>query len=110
MMIKRELMQREDLKEVSWDRFLPKFKKTNAKKKNKKPAEPKKKKEQASHLPPEQTPRKVRLCVCVNVYENPARTCLFHFSCTPHNKRIAPHHMAAHCCILSCDVTGGFGD
>ncbi|EGD74974.1 hypothetical protein PTSG_07198 [Salpingoeca rosetta] len=56
LMIKRELMKREDLKGESWDRFLPKFKKTNQKKKKSNTQIVKK---EPSHLPPEQLPRKV---------------------------------------------------
>eukprot|EP00049_Salpingoeca_infusionum_P022811 m.8910 g.8910 ORF g.8910 m.8910 type:complete len:313 (-) comp5408_c0_seq2:174-1112(-) len=54
MMIKRELAAKEELREESWDRFLPKFKKSNAKPK-KKPIE---KKKEYTPFPPEQTPRK----------------------------------------------------
>ncbi|KAI9021929.1 putative ribosomal RNA assembly protein [Hyaloraphidium curvatum] len=57
LMIKRELAKDEKLKTESWDRFLPHFKKQNAKKK--KP--PKTTKKEKPLFPPPQTPRKVDL-------------------------------------------------
>jgi ribosomal RNA assembly protein len=56
MMIKRELAKDEKLKNESWDRFLPCFKKQNQQKKQQKLKQPKKKREV---FPPAQTPRKV---------------------------------------------------
>eukprot|EP00040_Diaphanoeca_grandis_P026759 m.150289 g.150289 ORF g.150289 m.150289 type:complete len:399 (+) comp30719_c0_seq2:35-1231(+) len=57
MMIKRELAANDELKEESWDRFLPKFKKKNMKKKKVK-IEAKK---QKPLFPPAQTPSKIDL-------------------------------------------------
>jgi len=57
MMIKRELAQNEELAAESWDRFLPKFKRKNIKKKKAK-IEPKKDK---PLFPPAPTPSKVDL-------------------------------------------------
>eukprot|EP00051_Salpingoeca_urceolata_P018477 m.259625 g.259625 ORF g.259625 m.259625 type:complete len:364 (-) comp19205_c1_seq2:2094-3185(-) len=56
MMIKRELAANDELKEESWDRFLPKFKKKNVKKK-KKPIE----KKEYTPFPPAQQQSKVDL-------------------------------------------------
>jgi ribosomal RNA assembly protein len=56
-MIKRELAKDEKLKNESWDRFLPHFKKQNAKKK--KPQKSSKK--EKSVFPPPQMPRKIDL-------------------------------------------------
>ena len=55
-MIKRELAKDEKLKEESWDRFLPHFKKKNVKL----PKKPKGPKKERALFPPAQTPRKVR--------------------------------------------------
>lgn len=54
LMIKRELSKNPDLKNENWDRFLPKFKKQNAKRKKLKV----KKKNEFSPFPPEQQLRK----------------------------------------------------
>eukprot|EP00899_Mesostigma_viride_P027000 jgi/Mesvir1/7485/Mv19246-RA.1 len=51
LMIKRELAKDEALKEVSWDRFLPKFKKKNVKTK---PVKTKEKKDYTPFPPPQQ--------------------------------------------------------
>lgn len=53
LMIKRELSKNPDLKNENWDRFLPKFKKQNAKRKKIKI-----KKKEFSPFPPEQQLRK----------------------------------------------------
>jgi len=55
LMIRRELMKDEKMKNENWDRFLPQFKKINVKRK--KVVKPKEKKEY-SPFPPEQLPRK----------------------------------------------------
>jgi len=60
LMIKRELAKDPILSKESWDRFLPKFKKTNPKKKRKAPKTTKEK-EEDSPFPPPQLPRKVDL-------------------------------------------------
>lgn len=57
LMIKKELMDNEELKGENWDRFLPTFKKKNVKRK-KKPIIVKK---ERAVFPPAQTPRKVDL-------------------------------------------------
>lgn len=58
LMIKEELSKDPDLKEESWDRFLPQFKKRVVKRKKK---VIKKKKDEYNPFPPEQQPRKVDL-------------------------------------------------
>lgn len=58
LMIKRELAKDDRLKEESWDRFLPKFRKVNKAKAAKKPATDKKNKKEYTPFPPTQTPRK----------------------------------------------------
>ncbi|KAJ3055308.1 ribosomal RNA assembly protein krr1 [Rhizophlyctis rosea] len=57
LMIKRELAKDEKLKEESWNRFLPHFKKKNVKL----PKKPKGPKKERALFPPAQTPRKVDL-------------------------------------------------
>jgi len=64
MMIKRELMANDALKNESWDRFLPKFKKKNIKKKKVK-IQPKREK---ALFPPEPTPSKVDLQLASGEY------------------------------------------
>jgi len=54
LMIKRELAADETLKNENWDRFLPRFKKKNVKRKNRPIV-----KKQRALFPPPQTPRKV---------------------------------------------------
>lgn len=67
LMIKRELMKDETLKQENWDRFLPNFKKKNVNRKKKDTAQtgeqpasnkPKKIKKEYSPFPPPQLPRK----------------------------------------------------
>ncbi|KAJ3290770.1 Structural maintenance of chromosomes protein 2 [Borealophlyctis nickersoniae] len=57
LMIKRELAKDEKLKNESWDRFLPHFKKKNIKL----PKKPKAPKKERAVFPPPQTPRKIDL-------------------------------------------------
>lgn len=57
MMIKRELAQNEELKAESWDRFLPKFKRKNIKKKKVKIEQ----KKDRPLFPPAPTPSKIDL-------------------------------------------------
>lgn len=54
LMIKRELMKDESMKEENWDRFLPKFKQIKQKKKKSK----RKEKKEYDPFPPAQLPRK----------------------------------------------------
>ena len=60
MMIKRELMKDDKLKNESWDRFLPKFKSKNLKKR-KQPLKKRTKKEYTP-FPPPQPESKVNYC------------------------------------------------
>jgi len=55
LMIKQELAKDPKLVEENWERFLPSFKKKNAKKKKAKPI----KEKEYSPFPPEQKPRKI---------------------------------------------------
>jgi len=57
LMIKRELSKDPQLKNESWDRFLPHFKKQNIKRQK----NPKTKKKEYTPFPPPQTPRKIDL-------------------------------------------------
>lgn len=61
LMIKRELAKDPALKDENWERFLPKFKKKNVKRK--KPSVVKKK--DYTPFPPPQQPRKVQPCSSV---------------------------------------------
>jgi hypothetical protein len=54
LMIKRELAKDPQLATENWDRFLPKFKKNNVKKKA---AKPKREKKEYTPFPPAQQPR-----------------------------------------------------
>ncbi|CAG8598633.1 5692_t:CDS:2, partial [Paraglomus occultum] len=60
LMIKRELAKDPNLKNESWDRFLPHFKKKNVQRKASKKGEEKKKKDYTPFPPPQQ-PRKIDL-------------------------------------------------
>jgi len=66
MMIKRELERDPALKNESWERFLPKFKKQNVQRKKLK-AKPRKEPKEYTPFPPAPTPRKVCVCVCACV-------------------------------------------
>ena len=55
-MVKRELMKDESMKDVNWDKFLPKFKQVKMNRKKSKPKIDQKKKEY-NPFPPEPTPR-----------------------------------------------------
>lgn len=57
LMIKRELAKDENLKNESWDRFVPRFKRPNAKPRK----QPKVVKKEAALFPPPQKPRKIDL-------------------------------------------------
>jgi ribosomal RNA assembly protein len=59
LMIKRELAKDEKLKNESWDRFLPKFKKKNVKTKKPKATPAKKDKASYTPFPPPQQPSKI---------------------------------------------------
>lgn len=59
LMIKRELAKDEKLKNESWDRFLPSFRKRHAKRVKKKIE----KKKEYTPFPPAQTPRKIDLLI-----------------------------------------------
>ena len=62
LMIKRELQKDDKLKNESWDRFLPHFRKTsNSLKKKKKPLVSKKQRSDYTPFPPAQKPRKIDL-------------------------------------------------
>ena len=71
LMIRRELMSDPALKNESWDRFLPKFKKRNVQRK--KPTAAKEKKDYTPFPPPpvesKVCMRVVFVCVCVCVCE-----------------------------------------
>ncbi|KAL0225294.1 hypothetical protein RCL1_003206 [Eukaryota sp. TZLM3-RCL] len=61
LMIKRELMKNPELKNESWDRFLPQFKKRNVQRKKLSKLIAAKKDKEYTPFPPEITPRKVDL-------------------------------------------------
>ena len=62
-MIKRELAKDPNLKNESWDRFLPHFKKKNVRRQKK----PIIKKKQYTPFPPAQTPSKVYF-FCIEIF------------------------------------------
>lgn len=64
LMIKRELMKDENMKDQNWDRFLPQFKKQNAKRKKVKVV----KKKEYTPFPPAQQPRKEDLLMETGEY------------------------------------------
>jgi len=65
LMIKRELMKDENMKNENWDRFLPQFKKQNVKRKKIKATKPKK---EYTPFPPPQQPRKEDLMIETGEY------------------------------------------
>ena len=58
LMIKKELGKNPDLKDENWERFLPKFKKQNVKRRTTLQEKQKKKKKEYTPFPPEQLLRK----------------------------------------------------
>jgi ribosomal RNA assembly protein len=69
MMIKKELMKNEDMKDEIWDRFLPQFKKQTVKRrKTLQEKKQKSKKKEYTPFPPEQLPRKEDLAMASGEY------------------------------------------